>query len=183
MYRSKKNREHHDGPCGTSGFDQSLKRITAEHEFLSKGAHFANLTGEKLSEHHVTRAMAAVLRQLDLALTCYSVAPCWDDDTPYYGLFVERPDVGDNGQGSRLAALLDQQLGEENIEYRGKRDSLRLRPVRLELLPAGAWAQWDRQRLQRTGGTPEQYKHPCLINDMNFRATMPVEAEVAALAP
>src|SRR6516225_3872091 len=38
MYRSKKNREHHDGPCGTSGFDQSLKRITAEHEFLSKGA-------------------------------------------------------------------------------------------------------------------------------------------------
>jgi hypothetical protein len=164
-----------------------LVRVTGFHnqtpliEFLSKGSHFANVTGEKLSEHHVTRAMAAVLRQANLALTAYSLAPCWDDDTPYYGLFVERPDVGDNGLGQRLAALLDRQLGEENIEYQSKRDSLRLGPVRLELLQAGAWAQWDRQRLARSGGTPEQYKHPCLINDVNFRKTMPVEAEVAVV--
>jgi hypothetical protein len=163
-----------------------LVRVTGFHnrtplvEFLSKGAHFANMTGEKLSEHHVTRAMATVLKQLDLTLTCYSVAPCWDDETPYYGLFVERPDVADGERGSRLAALLDRQLGEENIEYRGKRDSLRLAPLRLELLPAGAWAEWDRKRLQRNGGSLEQYKHPCLINDMNFRATMTVQAEVGA---
>jgi hypothetical protein len=162
-----------------------LVRVTGFHnrtplvEFLNKGSHFANLTGEKLSEHHVTRAMATVLKQLDLALTSYSVAPCWDDETPYYGLFVERPDVAEDGRGSRLAALLDRQLAEENIEYRSKRDSQRLGPVRLELLPAGAWAEWDRQRLRRTGGSPEQYKHPCLINDMHFRTTVPVEAEVA----
>jgi hypothetical protein len=162
-----------------------LVRVTGFHnrtplvEFLSKGAHFANLTGEKLSEHHVTRAMATVLRQLDLTLTCYSVAPCWDDETPYYGLFVERPDVANPEQGSRLAALLDRQLGEENIEYRSKRDSLRLAPLRLELLPGGTWAEWDRRRLERNGGSLEQYKHPCLINDMNFRTTLPVQAEVA----
>jgi hypothetical protein len=162
-----------------------LVRVTGFHnrtplvEFLSKGSHIANLTGEKLSEYHVTRAMGTVLRRLDLALTCYSLAPCWDDDQPYYGLFVERPDVGDNGLGQRLAGLLDGQLGEENIEYRSKRDSLRLGPVRLGLLPAGTWAEWDRQRLRRSGGTPEQYKHPCLINDVNFRTTVPVEAAVA----
>jgi hypothetical protein len=162
-----------------------LVRVTGFHnrtplvEFLSKGAHFANMTGEKLSEHHVTRAMATVLKQLDLTLTCYSVAPCWDDETPYYGLFVERPDVADAEQGSRLAALLDRQLGEENVEYRGKRDSLRLAPLRLGLLPVGTWAEWDRERLRRNGGSLEQYKHPCLINDMNFRTTMPVQAEVA----
>lgn len=162
-----------------------LVRVTGFHnrtplvEFLSKGAHFANMTGEKLSEHHVTRAMATVLKQLDLTLTCYSVAPCWDDETPYYGLFVERPDVANVEQGSRLAALLDGQLGEENIEYRGKRDSLRLAPLRLELLPGGTWAEWDRKRLERNGGSLEQYKHPCLINDMNFRATIPVQSELA----
>jgi hypothetical protein len=159
-----------------------LVRVTGFHnrtplvEFLSKGSHFANLTGEKLSEHHVTRAMVAVLPQADLTLTTYSLAPCWDDETPYYGLFVERTDLAGPEQGRRLAALLDRQLGEENIEYRGKRDSLRLGPVRLELLPAGAWAEWDRQRLARSGGPPEQYKHPCLINDVNFRATMPLAA-------
>ncbi len=157
-----------------------LVRVTGFHnrtplvEFLSKGAYFANLTGEKLSEYHVTRAMAAALRESDLTLTSYSLAPCWDDDLPYYGLFVERPDVAVSGHGARLAALLDRQLGEENIEYRGKRDSLRLGPVRLQLLPGGTWAEWDRKRLQCSGGTPEQYKHPCLINDVNFRATMPV---------
>jgi hypothetical protein len=162
-----------------------LVRVTGFHngtplvEFLSKGSHFANLTGEKLSEYHVTRAMAAVLPQADLTLTSYSLAPCWDDETPYYGLFVERPDLASAGQGQRLASLLDRQLGEENIEYRSKRDSLRLGPVRLELLSAGAWAQWDRQRLARNGGAMEQYKHPCLINDVNFRKTMAVEAEVA----
>jgi hypothetical protein len=163
-----------------------LVRVTGFHnhtpliEFLNKGSHFANLTGEKLSEHHVARAMASVLGRLDLTLTSYSLAPCWDDDTPYYGLFVERPDVANPEQGRRLAAQLDQQLGEENIEYRGKRDSLRLGPVRLELLPAGAWAKWDGQRLARSGGALDQYKHPCLVNDVNFRATLPVEAEVVA---
>jgi hypothetical protein len=161
-----------------------LVRVTGFHnrtplvEFLSKGAHFANLTGEKLSEYHVTRAMAAVLPRLDLTLTSYSLAPCWDDETPYYGLFVERPDLANPDQGQRLAALLDRQLGEENIEYRAKRDSLRLGPVRLELLPGGAWAQWDQQRLARNGGAMEQYKHPCLINDVNLRKALPVEAEV-----
>src|SRR5436309_148796 len=61
-------------------------------EFLSKGAHFGNITGEKLSEYHVTQSMQEVLQALDLPLTSYTLAPCWDDETPYYGLFVERGD-------------------------------------------------------------------------------------------
>src|SRR5207237_1745522 len=106
-------------------------------EFLSKGAHFANLTGEKLSEYHVSGAMQEVLRELDLALTTYSLAPCWDDDVPYYGLFVEEGDFADAEQGRRLAAALERRLREANIEYATKRDTLRLGPVRLEVLPTG----------------------------------------------
>ena len=151
-------------------------------EFLSKGAYFSNLTGEKLSEHHVTQAMAAALRETEQTLTAYSVAPCWDDELPYYGLFVERADLGAGDRGARLADLLDRRLGEANIEYRAKRDSLRLGPVRPQLLPPGTWAEWDRKRLQRSGGAMEQYKHPCLINDPNFRATMPVEPEAVPTA-
>ena len=160
-----------------------LVRVTGFHnrtplvEFLSKGAHFANLTGEKLSEYHVTQAMAAVLRR---------TGPDADLPTAWRraGTTSRRTtacswsgDLADAGQGSAAGGAAGPAAGEENIEYRGKRDSLRLGPVRLELLPAGAWAQWDRRRLQRNGGSLEQYKHPCLINDVNFRATMPVEAE------
>jgi hypothetical protein len=158
-----------------------LVRVTGFHnntplvEFLSKGSHFANITGEKLSEYQVTRAMEQVLRELDLTLTAYSLAPCWDDEQPYYGLFVERGDFLHREQAQSLASLLDARLGQFNMEYASKRESQRLGAVRPELLPAGAWSQWDRQRQARNGGTMEQYKHPCLIADLDFRKSIAVE--------
>jgi hypothetical protein len=161
-----------------------LVRVTGFHnrtplvEFLSKGAHFANMTGEKLSEYHVAGAMTDVLRALDLSLTAYSLAPCWDDERPYYGLFIERGDLAGREQGLRLAALLERHLGEVNVEYAAKRASKRLGPVRLEMLPTGAWQLWDHQRLARTGGSLEQYKHPCLIPDPKFRDSIKVEEEL-----
>jgi hypothetical protein len=148
-------------------------------EFLSKGAHFANVTGEKVSEYQVTHAMGEVLHELDLSLTAYTLAPCWDEERPYYSLFVERGDLANGEQGLRLVELLDRRLQEVNIEYASKRDSARLGPIQLELLPNGAWSQWDRQRLARTGGTAEQYKHPCLSGDLEFRRTLPIEQETA----
>jgi hypothetical protein len=32
----------------------------------------------------------------------------------------------------------------------------------------------------RTGGTLEQYKHPCLINDPDFRSRLPAERAFVA---
>jgi hypothetical protein len=151
-------------------------------EFLSKGAHFANITGEKLSEYHVAGAMKDALKELNLTVTSYSLAPCWDDEQPYYGLFVERGDLRERGQVHALAEALERRLAEVNIEYATKRESRRLGAVRVQLLPDRAWAEWDRQRLARTGGSLEQYKHPCLISDPKFRESMPVEEEVGAAA-
>jgi hypothetical protein len=147
-------------------------------EFLSKGAHFANITGEKVSEYQVTGAMAAVLRDMNLNLTAYSVAPCWNDELPFYGLFVERGDLLNQTQGIQLTQALEKQLEAVNIEYAAKRASLRLGSMRLFVLPTHSWKQWDRQRLTRTGGTQEQYKHPCLIADPKFRDSVTIEEEV-----
>jgi hypothetical protein len=163
-----------------------LVRVTGFHnrtplvEFLSKGSNFSNLTGEKLSEYQVTHALAEVLAELSLALNTYAVAPCWNDEQPYYGLFLECGDLPDLAAGERLAARLDARLRETNVEYAAKRDSLRLGALRLELVRNGFWAQWDRERLQRNGGTMEQYKHPCLINDLQFRAGAVGEAAARA---
>jgi hypothetical protein len=164
---------------------RDLVRITGFHNrtplvaFLGKGAHFSNLTGEKLSEYQVTGTMNELCHALDLNLTSYCLAPCWSDSRPYYGLFVEASDLAGKEQGKQLAQMLDQRLGEMNCEYASKRQSLRLGAARLELLPTGAWHEWDRRRLALTGGTWEQYKHPCLINDLNFRDTVKVLEEVA----
>jgi hypothetical protein len=147
-------------------------------EFLGKGHRFANMTGEKISEYHVTKAMDAVAKRVQQPITAYSLAPVWDDKQPYYGLFLEEPDAKDEATLRRFLAEFDKQLGEENIEYAAKRDGGRLGPVRAMLIPTGAWTAWDRARLAQTGGSPEQYKHPCLIGDMGFRETMQVMREV-----
>ncbi len=147
-------------------------------EFLSKGAHFANITGEKVSEYQVTGAMSEVLRGLNHNLTSYSVAPCWDDELPYYGLFLERGDIATRDAGVKLTQALEHALARINIEYAAKRESQRLGPMRLCVIPTHAWQQWDRQRLARNGGAAEQYKHPCLIPDPKFRESITVEEEI-----
>jgi hypothetical protein len=140
-------------------------------EFLSKGSLFANITGEKVSEYHVTGSMARVLPEMNLTLSSYSLAPVWpdsDDELPGYGLFIEQGDLPSIDAGEALARRLDEVLCQTNIEYESKRASGRLAPVRLELVQPGFWGRWDRERLLRTGGTLEQYKHPCLIGDHGF---------------
>jgi GH3 auxin-responsive promoter len=138
-------------------------------EFLSKGAHFASITGEKLSEYQVTQAMSEVLHELNLTLTAYSLAPVWPrgDELPYYGLFLESGDLA-SSEAANLAARLEARLAAINIEYESKRSSGRLGAIRIEPVPSGFWLQWDRERLRGTGGVLEQYKHPCLINDPQF---------------
>src|SRR5262249_56305562 len=85
-------------------------------------------------------------------------------------------------QGMVVAQAVERRLAEINIEYASKRDTGRLGPVRLALLADHTWAHWDCQRLARTGGTAEQYKHPCLIADPKFRETIGVQEEVWAPA-
>ncbi|MDY3560849.1 GH3 auxin-responsive promoter family protein, partial [Gemmata sp. JC673] len=151
---------------------------TPEVEFLGKGHRFANLTGEKLSEYHVTKAFDAVAREVPFPVTAYSVAPVWDDRQPYYALFLEEPDAANDSLLKRFLAALDARLGVENVEYAAKRESGRLGALRAAVVPAGTWGAWDRARLAQTGGSPEQYKHPCLIGDLKFRDTMTVLREV-----
>jgi hypothetical protein len=155
-----------------------LVRVTGFHnntpliEFLSKGSHFANITGEKLSEYQVNQAMTEVLHELDLSLNAWSVAPLWPaedgDEQPCYGLFLEQPDVGEGGMGSLLVERLDARLKQINLEYESKRSSQRLGAMRLEVVPGGFWSRWDHERLRQRGGAQEQYKHPCLIGDPGF---------------
>ncbi len=147
-------------------------------EFLGKGNRFANLTGEKLSEHHVTQAFDRASIATGYTAKVYALAPVWDDTQPYYGLFIE---ASDTAGVDRLLGPLDDALGEANIEYRAKRGSGRLGPVRARVLPTGWWTTWDAARLAKTGGTPEQYKHPCLIGDVAFAAGVsPVSSELRA---
>lgn len=143
-------------------------------EFLNKGSMFSSLTGEKLSEFQVNAALNRAAAELNLFLSAYSLAPQFDEKQPNYGLFIERGDLASLDEANHFARAVDRYLRELNTEYDAKRASERLGPVQPAVLATGAWAQWDRERLAKTGGTAEQYKRPSLIADPNFRTQMPL---------
>ena len=151
-------------------------------EFVGKGSRFANLTGEKVSEYHVTRAMDAAAADTGVSVSGYIVGPVWDEARPYYAVFVEEPDAADEGRLRTLLAAFEKRLIAGNTEYEAKRDSGRLGPIRAAVIPAGALAAFDRERLAKTGGSPEQYKRPCLMGDASFAKSMTVLREVGSAA-
>lgn len=136
-------------------------------EFLHKGAHFSNITGEKISESQIVQAMRACMDRLGLELSCFTVAPIWGEP-PRYRLHVEDREVAALGGGKPLAQALDEQLRRMNCEYEEKRKTGRLDPIEWTPLPAGTWQRFARKRQSRLGGSAEQYKHPCLVPDMKF---------------
>jgi hypothetical protein len=111
-------------------------------------------------------------------ITAYTLAPVWDDAAPYYAIFLEEQDAANETGLRAFLKELDRALGQENIEYAAKRDSGRLGEIRAAIIAVGTWAAWDRDRLAQTGGSPEQYKHPCLIGDLTFKETMKVLREL-----
>ena len=53
-------------------------------------------------ESQAAESVRRALDDLDLDLTAYTLAPCWDDP-PYYALLLEARDVPAPGQGQSLA--------------------------------------------------------------------------------
>ncbi|MEQ1599186.1 MAG: GH3 auxin-responsive promoter family protein [Methylotenera sp.] len=112
--------------------------------FVQKGKGVTNLTGEKLYEAQVISAVQAISSELGLISSFYILVA--NETTMSYQLFLEvnEPNSANN---ATLSSLLDEKLGELNIEYQSKRDSGRLAP------PTTTWLRH---------GTAEAYKTSCM---------------------
>jgi len=140
-------------------------------EFLHKGAHIANLTGEKISESQVVTAVRNAVERLRVDLSCFTLSPVWDEP-PRYRLHFEGHDVPHPALARQLATTVDARLQELNCEYKEKRATGRLDDVQPQPLPTGTWRHFARHRQSRLGGSLEQYKHPCLSPDLKFSDTL-----------
>lgn len=136
-------------------------------EFLHKGAHISNLTGEKVSESQVVAAVKSGLDRMHLQLRHFTVSPVWDEP-PRYQLLGEEPDILSPVVGQSLADQTDRNLQQLNCEYQEKRQTGRLQSLKWCPLPAGTWQRFVEYRLRTLGGAFEQYKHPCLVPDLEF---------------
>lgn len=145
-------------------------------EFLHKGAHISNLTGEKVTEFQVVRAVRLAAERLGESIEHFTLCPVWGDP-PAYELLVEGDEHRDAAGLQRLGEDVEAQLQGLNCEYQEKRSTGRLSPVRVRIVPVGSFAGLQTERLRKSGGTQEQYKHPCLIPDLAFHQRFAPEGE------
>ena len=142
-------------------------KSTPQIEFLNKGSHMSSVTGEKLAESQVVTAICLAQQQCGLRMPHFTLVPVWGNPPAYY-LLVEQGGFAADEQRHQFARECDQQLQQQNGEYADKRASGRLGPLTVAALPDGTWQKFTRQRQSRLGGSIEQYKHPCLIGDLQF---------------
>jgi len=131
-------------------------------EFLSRGLHTANITGEKITEHQVVEAMRTAARQLGANVETFVIQGHFDS-IPYYKLRIE----GGSGEDiQKLADLMDHALAELNVEYGAKRKSGRLGTIRPAVLPAGTLKREEQKKITARRGRDEQYKHQYLMTEI-----------------
>ena len=134
-------------------------------EFLNKGSSYSSMTGEKLSEFQVVSAVTRGFGDLNLPIEHFTVAPMFSDP-PGYLLLVEEGAC--SNQGYELSRRIDEVLVELNCEYAHKLKTGRLRSISIREIAPGTWTAFRRWRIDRQGGSIEQYKHPCLVSDLQF---------------
>jgi hypothetical protein len=137
--------------------------------FLHKGAHISSITGEKLAESQVVEGLRTVLGEFGHRVRYYTLIPAWGDP-PGYRLLLEKQDVPAPEQLERFERRLDERLRELNCEYDEKRGTSRLQRLSVLPLAEGSWAAFAASRQQKLGGSIEQYKHPCLLPNMQAAA-------------
>jgi len=137
-------------------------------EFLNKGKNFCSLTGEKLSEHQVVRAVKSGFADLALPLETFAVAPVMEAH-PRYVLLVES--AAHRGRADELAHRTQVHLERFNEEYASKCSSGRLLPLTVSEVAPGTWQALRAHKIGERGNL-EEYKHNCLVNDLEYVARL-----------
>ncbi len=136
-------------------------------EFLCRGRHTASITGEKITEHQVVQAMRRAAGDLGVDVERFTLQGRFAD-LPHYVLRVEPP-AGDgedsHALAEQLAARMDEELAQRNVEYAGKRSSGRLGPIRPAIVEQGHFDRAEREEVRRRRGRGEQYKHTYLLTE------------------
>jgi len=150
-------------------------------KFLHKGAHISNITGEKVTESQVVDAVRDTAMELEISVPQFVVIPVWGEP-PGYRLLVEAGEFDSPEIMAELASRVDQHLCRSNEEYREKRNTDRLSELVGQFVANGTMENLAKKRNQRKGGSMEQYKHPCLIADLDFIDELPQIETISATA-
>jgi hypothetical protein len=126
--------------------------------FVRKGKDMASLTGEKLTSDQVVAACEGAAQDASVELVqCTAEA---DVEASRYAFKVELESSPRRGALRRFLESVEERLSEQNIEYKGKRASRRLRAPELHVMPSG-WH--ERQRRQAADEGKPVFQHKGLV--------------------
>jgi hypothetical protein len=151
-------------------------------EFQYKGGNICSFTGEKITELQVTEAMSQALAQTGLQTRFFTVLPQFRPN-PHYELWIEPQNTSLTPQAvATLSESFDQFLGKLNVEYKTKRESLRLDNVSSRLISPGSYEGF-RKHLVAAGVADAQIKvshlNPKQETRDYFEATLVKEGSVS----
>lgn len=127
-----------------TGFYNQAPKIV----FKRKGRGMTNITGEKVSVNQVIQAFSEATASLGITADHYKAEA--DHERARYVFLIEEEAPLDAEQRTGLLVALDERLQAINIEYKAKRDSLRLNNPVLHAMRKG-WYEESR-RAQVSGG-------------------------------
>ncbi len=143
-------------------------------KFLNKGKHISSLTGEKITEYQVVKAMEKTCEQHNLKIDNFLVSPIWSDNLPNYGLFLEKSEITKNrGKLISITNSFDENLQKLNIEYCSKRLD-RLGNIKMGVIPKGIFEEIKNDKVKNSG-RDTQYKHQFLNPAPDFHTTLNAE--------
>ena len=121
---------------------------TPEIVFLRKGRGMTNITGEKVSVNQIIEAFQAVARDTGVIPDHYRAEADAENARYVFKIEYGRPTVA--GMDEAFLLGLDRHLKSINLEYRAKRDSMRLAPPLLHVMRNG-WYERCRSRQASEG--------------------------------
>ncbi|HVJ63881.1 MAG TPA: GH3 auxin-responsive promoter family protein [Bdellovibrionota bacterium] len=116
--------------------------------FVQKGKGVTSITGEKLYENQMIEAVGRAEKEFGVDSEFY-ILSCNPQESRYTLYYELAPAVKDSklyredgdwmSECQKFQARIDEILGEINLEYRTKRQSDRLRPLRLDIVKRGTY--------------------------------------------
>ena len=132
-------------------------------KFLQKGRGVTNITGEKLYEEQIIKALNDIKKEVCIDFNFFIILANPED--LFYELFLEAEPI----YNIDLSTRIDNEFKKINVEYKAKRESGRLKPVRLNYLISGTGEKFKKYCI-KNGQRDSQFKfnHIMYANQCSF---------------
>ena len=132
-------------------------------KFLQKGRGVTNITGEKLYEEQIIKALGNIKEKVGIEFNFFTLLANPTD--LFYELFLESEKI----YKTDLSSMIDKELKMINVEYKAKRDSGRLKPIRLNYIKNGTGENFKKYCI-KNGQRDSQFKfnHIMYANECSF---------------